>query len=374
MTLPSLTRQARRKEEQMIIKKLLSGEIKLSEPDEKLYSLIKSKWDAVAKPIDSLGIFEEVLSKMGAILKDENIDIAKKAVIVMCADNGVVEEGISQSGQEVTLAVAKAMAKKTSSVCKMAKMSGIEVFPVDIGINTDEKVEGLIDKKILKGTKNFAKEPAMSKEELLMAIEAGIEMAGFAKEKGYRVLCTGEMGIGNTTTSAALAASLLKVPAAMTAGKGSGLSRSGLEKKEKVIDAAIKKYDLYNKGVLEAMASVGGLDIAGMAGVMIGGAYYNIPVVIDGVISSVAALCAVKLFREVKDYIFGSHISGEPAAKIVLKELGIKPVIDAKMALGEGTGAVMFCQLCDTALSIYKDQLSFDDLAIEQYTRFEDKG
>jgi nicotinate-nucleotide--dimethylbenzimidazole phosphoribosyltransferase len=374
MTLPSLTRQARRKEEQMIIKKLLSGEIKLSEPDEKLYSLIKSKWDAVAKPIDSLGIFEEVLSKMGAILKDENIDIAKKAVIVMCADNGVVEEGISQSGQEVTLAVAKAMAKKTSSVCKMAKMSGIEVFPVDIGINTDEKVEGLIDKKILKGTKNFAKEPAMSKEELLMAIEAGIEMAQFAKEKGYRVLCTGEMGIGNTTTSAALAASLLKVPAAMTAGKGSGLSRSGLEKKEKVIDAAIKKYDLYNKGVLEVMAYVGGLDIAGMAGVMIGGAYYNIPVVIDGVISSVAALCAVKLFSEVKDYFFGSHISGEPAAKIVLKELGIKPVIDAKMALGEGTGAVMFCRLCDTALSIYKDQLSFDDLAIEQYTRFEDKG
>ncbi len=357
----------------MIIKKLLSGELCLSEPKNELYSLIKSKWDAVAKPIDSLGIFEEVLSKMGAVLEDENIDISKKAVIVMCADNGVVKEGISQSGQEVTLAVAKAMAKKTSSVCKMAKMSGIQVFPVDIGINTDEKFNGLTDKKIAKGTKNFVEEPAMSKEELLAAIEAGIEMAGYARKNGYKVLCTGEMGIGNTTTSAAVAASLLKVPAAITAGKGSGLSRSGLMKKEKVIDEAIKKYDLYNKNVLDVMACVGGFDIAGMAGVMIGGAYYRMPVVIDGVISSVAALCAVKMFKEVKSYIFGSHISKEPAAALVLNELGIKPVIDAQMALGEGTGAVMFCQLCDTALSIFKEQLSFDDLAIEQYTRFEDK-
>jgi len=357
----------------MIIEKLLSGEIKLDAPDEGIYRKIKERWDNAAKPLDSLGRFEEMTARIGAMLGDVNVDISKRAVIVMCSDNGVVEEGISQSGQEVTLAVAKAMGRRASSVCKMAAISNTDVIPHDIGINTDEIVPGLEQKKIAKGTKNFAKEPAMSRKELLAALETGIEAVKDAKDKGYRILGTGEMGIGNTTTSAAVAASLLKCPAGDMAGKGSGLGKEGLLKKERVIEEAIFRYDLYNKGTLEILETVGGFDIAGMCGVMIGGALYHIPVAIDGVISAVSALAAVSLFPEVENYIVASHMSKEPAARKVLSALSLEPVITADMALGEGTGTVMLFRLLDAALTLYISQLTFDDLEMDAYTRFEEE-
>ena len=357
----------------MIIEQLLSGEIKLDLPDESIYRKIKERWDSAAKPLDSLGRFEELTAKIGAALGDVNVDISKRAVIVMCADNGIVEEGISQSGQEVTLAVARAMGRHASSVCKMAAISDTDVIPYDIGINTDETVPGLKHKKVAKGTKNFAKEHAMSREELLLALETGIEAVKEARENGCRILGTGEMGIGNTTTSAAVASALLKCPARDMVGKGSGLGKEGLLKKEKVIEEALIRYGLYDKGPLEVLEAVGGFDIAGMCGVMIGGALYHIPVAIDGVISAVSALAAVKLFPEVSHYIVASHMSKEPAARKILSELSLEPVITADMALGEGTGTVMLFRLLDIALTLYVSQLTFDDLEMEAYTRFDEE-
>ena len=186
----------------------------------------------MAKPLDGLGWFEHVISQIGAIEKSTNVCISKRAVIVMCADNGVVKEGISQSGQEVTLAVAQSMGRRESSVCRMASASHTDVIPVDIGIAASCKIDGVLDEKIACGTRNFAKEPAMTEKETLDAIDTGVRLVKQCKEKGYQILATGEMGIGNTTTSSAVTAALLHSLASETAGRGAGLNDKGLSSKK----------------------------------------------------------------------------------------------------------------------------------------------
>ena len=195
-------------------------EFKIEEPDKKIGQEIKANWDRVAKPLDGLGEFEGLLARIGAILGSPEIDIAKKAVIVMCADNGVVAEGISQSGQEITAAVTENLGKRNTSVCKMAQTVGAEIFPVDIGVNTDRIFPGVISRKVKKGTNDFLLKPAMSEREAMQAVRVGMELVKECKEAGYTLLGTGEMGIGNTTTSAAMAAALLSVPPEIVAGRG----------------------------------------------------------------------------------------------------------------------------------------------------------
>ncbi|MBW7571275.1 nicotinate-nucleotide--dimethylbenzimidazole phosphoribosyltransferase [Caproiciproducens faecalis] len=345
--------------------------LKIDKPNEAARQRVKKIWDGIAKPLDGLGQFETIVAQIGAITGTAQIDLSKKAVIVMCADNGIVEEQVSQCGQEVTAVVASSMVRGNTSVCKMAKRAGADVIAVDIGINRKEEIPGLIQKKIARGTKNFLKEPAMSEAEALQAIAAGMEIAEKCGRQGYRILATGEMGIGNTTTSSAMAAALLQCDAEEITGKGAGLSREKLAHKREVVSRALDRYCFKKDEALRILASVGGYDIAGLTGVFIGGAICHIPVVIDGVISAVAALTAERLVPGVKDYIIPSHISREPAAKKIFEELGVHPVIDAGLALGEGTGAVMMFTLLDTALAVYENQTTFDDISTEQYVRFE---
>lgn len=358
-------------------------QIKVEAPSAEIYAQIKQNWDSVAKPLDGLGEFEELLARIGAIGGSARIDIGKKAVIAMCADNGVVAEGVSQSGQEVTTVVTAFMGQNRTSVGKMALRAGADVIPVDIGVNGDEHFEGVLDCKIRKGTADFLIEPAMTEEEALRAIETGIRLVGECREKGYRLLGTGEMGIGNTTTSSAVAAALLECPAAEVTGRGAGLSDEGLKRKTEVIRRALEKYGLgiYRrnesgekpdraKTALQVLCCVGGLDIAGLAGVFIGGAVYHIPVVLDGLISMSAALIAERLVFGVREYLIPSHIGKEPAARRLAEALGVRPVIDAGLALGEGTGAVMMFSLLDLALALYTDQTTFSDISVEQYERF----
>lgn len=351
---------------------VLTGKYNITLPDSTYYTAVKKCWDNAAKPLDSLGVFEDITARMGSILKIDKLNFGKKAIIVMCADNGVVEEGISQSGSEVTLAVAKAMGENKSSVCRMAAVNNTKIISVDIGIKSDEIIPGVLDRKIAKGTRNFAKEPAMTKEEMYLAIQTGMDMVADLKREGYAIIGTGEMGIGNTTTSSAVAAALLKCDEKELVGRGAGLSDDGLEKKKKVINDALNKYELLKPetDALTILRTVGGLDIAGLTGVIIGGAIYHIPVVLDGVISAVAALVAVRLFPEVKKYIFASHMGKEPAVRYIMDELKLKPVIYGELALGEGTGAVMMFSLLDIALSLYNEQTTFDDISIEAYKRF----
>ena len=346
-------------------------QMKIVSPDSEIQDKIKRIWDGIAKPLDGLGQFETILAQIGAILGTTEIVIAKKAVIVMCADNGIVEEGVSQSGPEITAVVTEFMGKNQTSVGKMARAAGADVFPVDIGICREEPIDGVWPRKIAYGTKNFRKEPAMTKEETLRAIAVGIEMTAHCKACGYQLLGTGEMGIGNTTTSSAAAAALFGCDPLEVTGRGAGLSDAGLLRKRQVIQAALDRYQFQKEETLRILATVGGLDIAGLTGVFIGGAMYHLPVVIDGVISGVAALIAERLLPGSRAYMIPSHKSKEPALNRIMEELKLHPVIDAGLALGEGTGAVMLFSLLDMALSLYESRTTFGDIAVEQYPRYE---
>lgn len=346
------------------------AKLTIKAPNQNIYSKILRNWDKVAKPIDGMGRFETLTAQIGAIQGKETIEISKKAVIIMCADNGIVEEGISQSGQEVTLAVLKNMAEKKSSVGKMAELIGADTIPVDIGVNHKGNIPGVLDKKLLYGTRNFKNQPAMTEEETIKAIFTGIEIVWDCKENGYQLLATGEMGIGNTTTSSAITAALLGCEVAEVTGRGAGLSDEKLRHKQEIIENAIKKYELKKADALQILRTVGGLDIAGLTGVCIGGALFQIPIVLDGVISMVAALLAEHIAAGTKSYLIPSHKGKEPAVKLLMNTLKLEPVIDGNMALGEGTGAVMMFSLLDMALRVYQDRTTFSDIQIEPYERF----
>ncbi len=335
---------------------------------------VKKRWDLAAKPLDSLGAFETITAKIGGILGTPDFSLRERAIVTFCADNGVVEENISQSGQEITLAVSRAMGAGSSNIAKLARLSNAKFIPVDIGINSSEKIPGLLDKKVSLGTKNFAKEPAMSREECVQAMEAGFDIARDLKNGGCELVGIGEMGIGNTTTTVAVCASLLKVKAADIVGRGAGLSKETMEHKAAVIQNAIDKYDLYNESPFEVLRHVGGYDIAAMTGLILGGAANSLPVVLDGVITAAAALLAEKILKGAGKGTIASHISREKSAKIMLDKLQLTPVIYGDMALGEGTGAAMFFSLLDHVMTLYSTPITFKDMEIEAYTRFDSEA
>lgn len=361
-------------------------DLSIEPADSKLYRKIKDNLDHIAKPLDGLGVMEGMLCTLGSVQGSELPKSGPRALIIMCADNGIVAEGVSQSGQEVTLAVAHNMGKRKSTVCKMASLADVEVIPVDIGINAKEKVPGVLDRKVRMGTRDFLLSPAMEEEDVLQAIETGIQLVKDCQERGIRVLSTGEMGIGNTTTSTAVAAALLGLGAQGITGRGAGLSDKGLSRKIQVIEEAMEKYDFRSAGnanpegeqpapqmekerAFRILQCVGGLDIAGLCGVFIGGALYHIPVVIDGVISAAAALCAKSLVPGSETSMLASHAGAEPAMRYLLDALGLREVIHADLALGEGTGAVMLFPLLDMALEVYQGSSSFDEIGVAQYER-----
>lgn len=345
-------------------------QISIAAPDEAVRVRVKENWDRIAKPLDGMGQFETLIAQIGGITGKDQPDITNKAVIIMCADNGIVEEGVTQSGQEVTGLVAASMAQRRSSVCRMAQRIGAEVIPVDIGINSEQVIPGVLNRKIRCGTRNFHKEPAMTEQEAIRAIAVGMEQVAECRQKGIGLIGTGEMGIGNTTTSSAIAAALLGCEADRVTGRGAGLSDQGLLRKRQVITEAIDRYDLYQADGLTILQTVGGLDLAGLAGVCIGGAYYRVPIVLDGVISMAAALVAERLVPGTAAYLIPSHRGKEPASILLAQSLGLKPVIEAGLALGEGTGAVMMFSLLDMAMSIYESNVTFSDIQVGQYQRF----
>lgn len=342
----------------------------IAPPDELAAKRAVLRWDHVAKPLKSLGILEDVVVRIAAMTGSDHVDIGKKALVIACSDNGIVEEGVTQTGKEVTAVVTEQMTHGRSSVCLMAQSAGVDVFPVDLGVASDI-VSGtrymLIDKKIARGTKNFAKEPAMTRQQAETAVLTGIELVGELKRRGYQIIATGEMGIGNTTTSSAVASVLLKEDPAVMTGRGAGLDDAGLNRKIRVIQEAITRYGDRMKDAMDVLACVGGFDLAGLAGVFLGGAVYKIPIVIDGFISETAALAAAYIHPGARDYMLASHVSAEPAGQRILDELGVKPIIHAGMCLGEGTGAVAVLPLFEMALCVYREMGTFGDLDIEEY-------
>lgn len=343
----------------------------IQEPDKKIYDKVKRNWDDIAKPLNSLGYLECIHAKMASIYNCEQFTLKKRCVVPICADNGVVEEGVTQTGQEVTAIVTRNFLDKKTSVCQFAQIAKCDVIPVDLGLAVDINDSRLIVHKISYGTKNIAKEAAMSKEQALEAIYFGINFVQKLKSEGYDIIATGEMGIGNTTTSSAVAAVLLNKEPCLVTGYGSGLSQEGFRKKIAVIEKAIKINNPNPLDVIDIIAKLGGYDIACMCGMFIGGALHKVPIVIDGLISSVAALCAMRLAPVVVQYAIASHLSNEVAAKLILQELGLSPIIHANMYVGEGTGAVSFFPLIDMACAVYDNMPTFEKINIEAYTHFD---
>ena len=328
----------------------------------------KARWDGIAKPLGSLGLLEETIVRIAGITGSANVYLNRRAVIVLCADNGVVREGISQSGSEVTRIVAENLTKRQTSVCRMAGVANADVIPVDMGMASRVDNVLLLDRHIADGTRNIAEGPAMTREQAIRAVKIGIELVDSCREQGYEIIATGEMGIGNTTTSAAVASVLLGRPPREVTGRGSGLSDEALERKVRVIEKAIEVSRPDASDALDVLAKLGGFDIAGLVGIFIGGALHRIPVVIDGLISSVSALAASRLCPACRSAMFASHVSREPAAGMLLDALSLKPLITAEMRLGEGTGAVALLPLLDLALAVYHGSSSFSDIGIEAYT------
>ncbi len=327
----------------------------------------RHRFSNIAIPLGSLGLLQDAIIQLAGIQRRAKPEINKRAVVVFCADNGVVAQGVTQCGQEVTAIVTENLSCARTTVCLMAQKANVDVIPVDIGVAQEVHGDKIRKCKIMYGTNDMTQMPAMTREQAFTAIETGILMAQECYEKGYQLLCVGEMGIGNTTSTAAMTAALLHLPAEQVTGRGAGLSSEGFERKIAAIRQAIAINQPNANDPIDVLHKVGGLDIAGMVGLYLGGAIYGLPVVVDGVIACAAALCAVRICPAVRDYMLVSHQSEEPAGAILLEALHAKPFITAGMRLGEGTGAVAAVVLLDLALAPYLGMVSFEQANIEAY-------
>lgn len=340
---------------------------KIRPPDKEVMSLAKKRLDSIVKPLGSLGLLEEHLVKIAGMTGSAEFDFTRKAVAVFCADNGVVAQEVTQSPGEVTAVVAENIARGDACVCKMAGVAGAEVIPVDIGIAREMAVPGLLNGKVMFGTCDFTVCPAMLREQAEAAVGVGITTAGELARQGFSMLATGEMGIGNTTTAAAMAAVLLGRRAEEVTGRGAGLSKEGYARKLAVVKRGIELHRPVPEDPVEVLRTVGGLDIAGMAGLCIGGAACGVPVVLDGVISCVAALTACRICPAARDYLLPSHLPAEPAGALLLAELGMTPPLRAGLRLGEGTGAVATFPLYDMIAAVYRGTVTFAEAEMDPY-------
>ena len=337
--------------------------------DESFRKQARDKWNACAKPLGSLGVLESMVTDLCTLEQTLVPDLGKRVAVIFCADNGVVAEGVSQTGSEVTRLVANQLAAGRSSVNRMASVAGVEVLPVDIGmLGTDGDVPPELRQcAVAHGTADLMRGPAMTREQLYAALYEGIRLVEELKEQGAGLLIAGEMGIGNTTTSSAIVSVLFDKDPADVTGKGAGLTDKALMKKVEVIREAIRVNHPDPEDPYEVLRTLGGFDLAGMCGLYLGGAAFGIPVLADGFPSAVAALCAARICPNALKAIFASHVSAEPAGQMVLTALGKTAPIAAGMRLGAGTGGVACVPMLDMALSVFEEAYTFEEGGIEPY-------
>ncbi len=316
-------------------------------------------------PPGSLGVLQELAIQISGITGNIKNEVAKKRIVVFCADNGVVEEGVASAPQSVTALQAVNMTKFKTGMSVIAKKMGCEVEVVDVGIKCTYECEKILNKKIRLGTNNISKSAAMTRDECITAIGIGIELAKKAKAEGIQILGTGEMGIGNTTTSTAVLCALTKTQPDLITGRGGGITDEALAKKKQIIQRALQVNKPNANDVLDVLSKVGGFDIAGMCGLFLGGAQCHLPIVIDGYISVVAALCAKRISSVSADYFIPSHKSKEKGYVLAAEELGVKPFLDLNMRLGEGSGCPLAFEVVEAACTIMNDMASFDGAGID---------
>jgi nicotinate-nucleotide--dimethylbenzimidazole phosphoribosyltransferase len=321
--------------------------------------------DSLIKPRGSLGFLEKIAERVVAIRREETPMIEKKEVFVFVGDHGVVAEGVSAYPQEVTAAMVRNFLNGGAAINVLARCVGAQVSVIDVGMADDLKdAHDLIQRKVRKGTGNIAREPAMTVEQAEKAINVGVEMTEQAHARGVSMIATGDMGIGNTTPSSALFSALLPADVADVTGKGTGLDREGIKHKIQVIETALKANRASLGEPLAALAGVGGLEIAGICGLCLGGAARRMIVVVDGFISSAGALVAMRLNPTVQDYLFFSHQSFEAGHRTFIQKEGIRPILDLDLRLGEGTGAALVMHLIEDAVRIYNEMATFEEAGI----------
>lgn len=335
--------------------------------DRSAYIAAKQHWDSIAKPLGSFGLLEEMIQKLAAVQGTPDVDISVRKAVVMCGDHGVVCEGVTQCGQEVTAECARAIAEGRSNINAIASAYNVQVMAVDVGIAQDVGCDSIIQRKIVRGTRNIAAGSAMTAAETEAAVTVGMDIAGELAASGAKLIITGEMGIGNTTPAAAVASVLLGLPPEKVTGKGAGLSSEGLQRKINAVRRAIEVNQPSPDKPLEILQKIGGAEIAAMVGLFLGGAYYSVPVIIDGVISAAAAALAYSIEPLCAEYMLASHCSGEPSGEGLLAFCGLTAPINAGLRLGEGTGGVLLVPLLDGALALYRNSHKFDETNIERY-------
>ena len=330
---------------------------------EALFAAVKRQSE-LAKPPRSLGRLEEISIRLAGITGEVKNALESCLVAVFAADNGVVREGVAVTPQSVTLSQALNMTRHRTGMSALAAFFGNEVRVYDVGINAPERPE-LITKKLRRGTGSILRGPAMTRQEALFAINAGFEAARAAKEDGFCAMGIGEMGIGNTTTSAAVLAALTGEDAEKVTGRGSGLDDEALKRKIGVVREAVRLNAPQKDDPTDVIAKVGGFDIAAMTGAYLGCAYHRLPAVADGFISAVAALCAFRLCPAARDFIFLSHASEEPGYKLAVRELGLSPMLLLDMRLGEGSGCPIAFQVMRAACAAMNGMATFSEAAID---------
>jgi nicotinate-nucleotide--dimethylbenzimidazole phosphoribosyltransferase len=323
--------------------------------------------DSLTKPLGSLGRLEEIAARLVMICEEEFPDCSNKVIFTLAADHGVAEEGVSAYPKAVTRQMVLNFLSGGAAINVLCRQFAIEVVIVDIGVDADtDDLDRLVQLKVRRGSNNMATGPAMSRAEACRAMQAGIALSTRAQRDGKRLIGTGEMGIGNTTAASALAAVLCGKSVAEVTGKGTGLDDAAVQRKIEIIERALRINQPDASDPIDVLSKVGGLEIAGLAGLALGAAAHRIPVVIDGFISTAAAAVAVAIEPRVKGFLFASHRSSEPGHDALLKFIGLEPFLRLDMRLGEGTGAALAMPVLEASVKLLKEMATFSSAGVSE--------
>jgi len=333
--------------------------------DEVSMQAARARQDRLTKPRGSLGRLEELSIQLAGMKAEPFPAVERKSVIVMAADHGVAQEGVSAYPPEVTAQMVLNFLRGGAAINVLAKQAGARVTIVDIGVAMDfEALPGLVRRKVMCGTRNQAQGPAMTRLEAEQALQVGVDVLNEEAGRGLDIVGTGDMGIGNTTPSSAIAAALTGLPVAQVVGRGTGIDDQSLERKIKVIERSLAMNRPDPNNVMDVLHKVGGLEIAGLAGVMIAAASHRIPVVVDGFISTAAAMIEVGLAPAVRNYLIAAHQSVEIGHQAMLRHLNLTPLLDLHLRLGEGTGAALAFHLLEASRRILGEMATFDEAGV----------
>lgn len=324
--------------------------------------VVQAHLDDLTKPCGSLGRLEEIALQLALIYGDPPPALSRRHVIVFASDHGVADAGVSAYPQAVTRQMCAVLAEQRAGINVIARACGASVSVIDVGVNVDESMVGIENRRVRRGSRNFAIEPALARDEVELAMQVGFDSVR-DRSAGDDIFALGEIGIGNTTTAAAITSALLGLDAKTVCGRGTGIDDAVLQRKMDVVSSAVARLPAC-PDPLAVLSEIGGLDICALVGALLGAARYERPAVLDGFIASAAAIVAVRLCPAVRDYLFAAHVSCEPGHKLQLAALGLQPLFDLRLRLGEGTGAALALPVLAAAAALLRDMATFTDAGV----------